>query len=194
MARISVPVLKTWLRAWWADWQPSCAAGKKSGVRGQRKVRMADLSTGHTVQWCWLNIAGALAWFLPSVFADLSPPHEGSARFLIMPCKTQHSGSSSARYSQDPQWQNMLTYRHHLMKHVFWIPGECFMLPCQSASSLQVVSQPPWIQQSKRKDTSILLVFHLCILCIFFQSCIDLSLKTSWVCEVLVKHLVSLQP
>lgn len=48
------------------------AWGEKSEVRGHREVRMADPSTGQTVQRCWLNIAQTLVWFSPSVLADLS--------------------------------------------------------------------------------------------------------------------------
>lgn len=138
------------------------AGGKKSGVRGHREVRMADLSTGQTVQWCWLNVGQTLevvltlrfSWPVPS--AHHRRDQQDSSQWPD--ARPNTVGVLGHWYPQDPQWQNMLTYQHHLMKHVFWIPGECLVLPCQSTSSLQEVSQLSQLQHSCELNTE----FHPC--------------------------------
>lgn len=79
------------------------------------------------------------------------------------------------------------------MKHVFWIPGECLVFPCQSVSSLQEVSQLSQLQLSEELNTPLYFIVvakmeerdiistSFVLLCIYVQyECDKNCPKTQW--------------
>lgn len=87
---------------------------------------MTDLSVGVTSQRCCQH--GSLPGPPPS--REMTCPEELPAAEWARARPSQWENLYTGAH-RDVGRSSTLTYHHHLMKHVFLIPGECLVFPCQ---------------------------------------------------------------